>query len=45
VASPISLVTGAIWTPMRPRITRPLARSWSATRVASSIGIAKAMPM
>jgi hypothetical protein len=43
--SATSLVTGAMVTPMRPRITRPLTRSWSATFLASSIGMANEMPM
>ena len=43
--SAMSLVTWSICTPMRPRVTRPVARNWSLTRTASSIGIANAMPM
>ena len=44
--SATSLVTWSMDTPMRPRLTRPVGpRSWSATRIASSIGIAKEMPM
>ena len=29
---------------MRPRVTWPLARSWSDTRIASSMGMASEMP-
>ncbi len=36
--------TASIATPMRPRVTRPVARNWSATSIASSIGMAKEMP-
>jgi hypothetical protein len=44
--SATSLVTWSMDTPMRPRLTRPVGpRSWSATRIASSIGIANEMPM
>ena len=43
--SATSFVTWSICTPMRPRITRPLARSCSETRDASSIGMANEIPM
>ena len=43
--SATSLETGSICTPMRPRLTRPLVRSCSLTRMASSIGMANEMPM
>ena len=43
--SATSLLTGPMPTPMRPRITRPAVRSWSATRMASSMGMANEMPM
>ena len=43
--SATSRVTSAICTPMRPRVTRPLLRSCSLTRMASSMGMANEMPM
>ena len=43
--SATSLVTSAMPTPIRPRVTRPEVRICSATRIASSIGIANEMPM
>ncbi len=45
IESATSFVTSPIATAMRPRVTLPLALSWSATRIASSIGIANEMPM
>ena len=45
IDSATSLATGPICTPRRPRVTRPVARSWSLTRTASSMGMAKLMPM
>ena len=41
----MSLVTSVMATPMRPRTTWPLALSCSVTRIASSMGMAKEMPM
>ena len=43
--SAMSLVTGSICTPIRPRLTRPEVRNWSLTRIASSTGIANEIPM
>ena len=43
--SAMSFVTSVMATPMRPRTTRPLALSWSVTRIASSMGMANEMPM
>src|SRR5450830_765814 len=43
--SATSLLTSPICTPSRPRDTLPVLRSWSATRIASSIGTANEMPL
>jgi len=45
IDSATSLLTGPICTPIRPRVTRPFARSCSLTRTASSIGIENEIPM
>ena len=42
--SATSLVTWSICTPMRPRVTLPLMRSCSDTRIASSIGMENEIP-
>ncbi len=42
--SATSLVTWSICTPIRPRVTLPVLRSWSDTRTASSMGMEKEMP-
>ena len=39
------LPTSPICTPIRPRVTLPVARNWSTTRMASSMGMASEMPM
>ena len=43
--SATSLLTWSICTPRRPRCTRPVVRSCSLTRMASSIGMANEMPI
>ena len=43
--SATSFVISPKATPIRPRVILPLVRNWSATRIASSIGIAKEMPI
>ncbi len=40
-----SLVTSWITTAMRPRVTRPVVRSWPAMSMATSMGMAKDRPM
>ena len=43
--SATSLLISPIATPIRPRTKRPVVRSWSATRIASSMGIANEIPI
>ena len=45
IDSATSLLTWSICTPIRPRVTRPVARSCSLTRTASSMGIENEMPI
>ncbi len=43
--SAVSLVTSVIWTPMRPRVTRPFSFNCATVFIARSIGIANDKPI